>query len=230
MALEQGEVTALDGRTEGLEDGYEGASLGPREELLGGEAPEEDVTGDEVGEDVGAVRDVARQGLQVGSLETDGSPQVVVADGEAEAAEVVEKRDSLCCWVEGEGWRVCCQVEEDHLGKMSPAALQTCKHLALLPDLLDAEGGLMTSSRSRRTYSKEKLEDQVGKHVDAFLLSPNDIAICRPVRQAIGEDLLYDLSRGLGDRLAVLVADLALEAAREVRPPMEQHGEVGERL
>jgi hypothetical protein len=92
--LQQEEVARPDGGGEGREDGRQRGGLRAREELLGGQAGEEQVGGDEVGQDEGAVGGEARRGLEVGRLEAVGSAEEVVV-GEVEAAEVVEEGDPL---------------------------------------------------------------------------------------------------------------------------------------
>lgn len=68
-----------------------------------------------MGEEVGG-------SLEVGFLEEDGGG-MVVGVGEVEAAEVVEKRDSLCGRVVGQGRGVCCYVCEDLFCQMGLFAL-----------------------------------------------------------------------------------------------------------
>lgn len=64
VILEEHKVACADGLAERLEDGLQGArGLGPVEQRGRGEAAEEHVGGDEVGEDVCAVGDELGRGL-----------------------------------------------------------------------------------------------------------------------------------------------------------------------
>lgn len=136
--LEEEEIAGADGAAEGLEDGDEGLGLGPGEELGRGEEAEEEVGGDEVGEDKGAVGGEVGGRLEVGAFEAVGGAAKVVV-GEVEAAEVVEEGDALGGRVEGEGGRVGGDVGEDLLGEVRFATLR------------DAWGGLaMTEIKKKQ--------------------------------------------------------------------------------
>ena len=116
------EVALADGVADGRVDGGEGRALWAREEGFRGEEAEEEVRGDEVREDEGAVGGEGRGRLEVGFCQAVGRAEVVVV-GEVEAAEVVEEGDALGGGIEGEGGRVCGDVCEDLLCQVGFAAL-----------------------------------------------------------------------------------------------------------
>lgn len=99
--LEGEEVARADSGAEGRKDGGEVCGLRTVEEGESGEAAEEEVAGDEVGEDLGAVGGELGRCLEVGVLEAVGGAEEVVV-GEPVPAEVVEKSDSLGGWVKAE--------------------------------------------------------------------------------------------------------------------------------
>lgn len=100
MVLELDKVSGANGFTERDEDGFERGRFGPLHQQVRGEAAEENVAGDEVRQDIGAVGDERRRRLEVGLLEAQGGALVVLV-GQVEAAEIVEKGDALGGRVEG---------------------------------------------------------------------------------------------------------------------------------
>lgn len=120
--LEEVEVALADGVPYGRVHGGQRRALGPREEGFRGEKTQEEVRGDEMREDEGAVGGEGGGRLEVGAREAVGRAEEVVVC-EVEAAEVVEEGDALGGGVEGERGRVCGDVGEDLLRQVGFAAL-----------------------------------------------------------------------------------------------------------